>query len=78
LLAPTLNFSEFFPPEEKVGTSATLIIGNQDTVTPPDRVLPLAEKLFFQLKICRYDHDHLQHDSFTKLDWHKLLNSRFQ
>ncbi len=36
LLAPALDFPEFSPPEEKIATPTSLIVGNRDTVTPPD------------------------------------------
>jgi predicted esterase YcpF (UPF0227 family) len=75
LLAPALNFSEYSPPQEKVATPTSLIIGNQDTVTPPDTVLPLARKSFSQLQIFSYDDDHMLHNCFEKLDWHQLLQN---
>ncbi len=73
LLAPALNFPEFSPPQVKVTIPTSLIIGNQDTVTPPNKVLPLARKSFSQLQICRYEDDHMLHNSFEKLDWYRLL-----
>lgn len=73
LLAPALNFPEFSPPPKKIQTSTTLIIGLQDTVTPPDIVLPLAEKSFSQLQVFTFEDDHMLHKSFHKLDWQKLL-----
>ncbi len=73
LLAPALNFPEFSPPEEKIATPTILIIGNRDTVTPPDKVLPLAEKSFSQLQIFSYDDDHMLHNCFGQLDWRHLL-----
>lgn len=78
LLATALNFPEFSPPEKKIPTPATLIIGNQDTVTPPDIVLPLAQKSFSQLEISCYDDDHMLHNCFTQLDWDQLLHKRFK
>lgn len=77
LLAPALNFPEFSPPQEKIVTPATLIIGSQDTVTPPARVLPLAQKSFSQLQIVTYDDDHMLHNSFAHLDWQHLLQKNF-
>jgi homoserine acetyltransferase len=73
LLAPALNFPEYSPPQKKIMTPATLIIGNQDTVTPPDSVLPLAGDSFARLQILRYEDDHMLHQSFEKLDWKMLL-----
>lgn len=76
LLAPALNFPEFVPPQEMVSTPSILIIGDQDTVTPPDSVLPLARKTFSQLQIFRYEDDHMLHGCFEKLDWKQLLQKR--
>ena len=73
LLAPALNFSEFSPPQQKIATPVSLIIGSQDTVTPPDRVIPLAQKTFSQLQISVYDDDHMLHNTFEQLDWQQLL-----
>ena len=73
LLAPALNFPEFSPPQEKIAIPTSLIIGSQDTVTPPNRVLPLARKSFSQLQIFMYDDDHMLHNSFAQLDWQQLL-----
>ena len=73
LLAPALNFPEFSPTQERIAIPTRLIIGTQDTVTPPDRVLPLAKKSFSQLQIFRYDDDHMLHNCFEQLDWQQLL-----
>ena len=73
LLAPALNFPEFSPPQERIGIPTSLIIGNMDTVTPPDKVLPLAQKSFSQLQIFRVDDDHMLHNCFEHLDWQQLL-----
>jgi pimeloyl-ACP methyl ester carboxylesterase len=73
LLAPALNFHEFSLPEEKITIPTILIIGSRDTVTPPDKVLPLARKSFSQLQIFSYDDDHMLHNSFEHLDWQQLL-----
>ncbi len=73
LLAPALNFPDYSPPLTKIEIPTTLIIGKQDTVTPPDSVLPLAEKSFSQLQISTYEDDHMLHKIFEKLDWQKLL-----
>lgn len=73
LLAPALNFPQYSPPLKKIATPTTLIIGKQDTVTPPDRVLPLAEKSFSSLQIFTFEDDHMLHKSFVQLDWQELL-----
>ena len=56
-----------------ITTPVTLIIGNQDTVTPPDSVLSLARKSFSQLQIFNYDDDHMLHNCFATIDWKQLL-----
>ena len=73
LLAPALNFPEYSPPLKKIATPTILIIGKQDTVTPPDSVLPLAANSFSQLQIFTYEDDHMLHKNFDKLDWQTLL-----
>ncbi len=73
LLAPALNFPQYSPPLRKIETPTTLIIGNLDTVTPPDIVLPLSGKSFSQLQVFTYEDDHMLHKSFEKLDWQKFL-----
>ena len=73
LLAPALNFPEFSVPQEKIRVPTTLIIGNEDTVTPPDSVLPLAKQTFSRLEIRCYDDDHMLHACFRELNWKELL-----
>ena len=73
LLAPALNFETFSPPETKIEIPTVLIIGNGDTVTPPDMVLPLARRSFSQLQTFTYDDDHMLRKTFEQLDWPRLL-----
>jgi len=73
LLAPALNFLDFSPPQERITTPTNLFIGKQDTVTPPEKVLPLAKKTFSNLQIVTFDDDHMLHNSFKQLDWEHLL-----
>jgi pimeloyl-ACP methyl ester carboxylesterase len=73
LLAPALNFGEYRPPLEKLQIPTLLIIGNGDTVTPPARVIPLAQQTFADLHIRREEDDHMLHKTFTALPWHELL-----
>ena len=73
MLAPALNFQEYQPPEEKNETESLLIIGKDDTVTPPASVIPAAEATFANLEIRLVDDDHLLHNSFQHLDWPTLL-----
>lgn len=73
LLAPALNFEEFTAPPEKCRVPAILYIGKNDTVCPPEQVIPMAEQTFSDLTIHLVDDDHMLHDIFTQLDWQKLL-----
>jgi len=74
LMAPALNFPGFLVPRKKISAPAFLLIGKRDDVTPPDKVIPLAQQSFGQLEIQQVDEDHLLHKSFTRLDWEKLLD----
>jgi 8-oxo-dGTP pyrophosphatase MutT (NUDIX family) len=73
LLAPALNFGEFHPPLEKLQIPTTLIIGKEDTVTPPAQVLPLAQQTFANLEIRIEEDDHMLQKSFSTMPWHELL-----
>ena len=71
LLAPALNYESYSPPETGLDIPVTLIIGRNDTVTPPSLVIPLAEKTFKNLVVRIEEDDHMLHRSFTKIDWRK-------
>lgn len=71
LLAPALNYESYTPPGTELEIPVTLIIGRNDTVTPPDLVIPLAEKTFRNLVVQIEEDDHMLHKSFTKIDWQK-------
>ena len=73
LLAPALNFPDFSPPASLLTIPTLLIIGKNDTVTPPDLVIPAAQATFMNPDITIYDDDHLLHTAFFALDWNKLL-----
>jgi pimeloyl-ACP methyl ester carboxylesterase len=73
LLAPALNFPEYSPPEKKITTPTRLFIGKNDTVTPPDQVLPLAKQTFLNLDVTICDDDHMLHTAFYELDWQNML-----
>ncbi len=73
LLAPALNFPEYHIPDKKIEIPALLIIGKQDEITPPARVLPLAEKSFSRLQVTLCDDDHLLHRTFAQLQWKNIL-----
>jgi len=73
LLAPALNFKDYQVPEVMLTTETLLVIGKYDTVTPPDLVVPLAEKTFSNIKIVIEDDDHMLHNCFKLLDWNNLI-----
>ena len=76
LLAPALNFPEFVLPTVKIAIPTQLIIGEHDTVTPPDRVLPLARKVFLDLDVSVGDDDHMLHKVFYELNWKEMLGEK--
>lgn len=69
LLAPALNFEEYTPPAQMLNIPTLLVIGRHDTVTPPDLVLPRAEKTFSNLEVMVVDDDHMLHNTFQALPW---------
>lgn len=73
LLAPALNFAGYRPPAKVLPTPTFLLIGQKDTVTPVDLVVPLAKSTFADLHLRIADDDHLLHAIFPQLDWQKLL-----
>lgn len=73
LLAPALNFETYQPPPHKLAMPVTLLVGEQDTVCPPELILPLARQSFSRLDIKLVPDDHMLHHSFQKLDWARLL-----
>ena len=73
LLAPALNFGEFRPPPEKLQVPALLVIGKEDTVTPPAKVIPLAQQTFARLEIRNEEDDHMLHKTFAAMAWHELF-----
>lgn len=76
LLAPALNYGDYRVPEMMLTIPTTLIIGQHDTVTPPDLVIPLAEKTFSNLEISIENDDHMLHNSFKKLAWKTLIGGK--
>ncbi len=73
LLAPALNFEEYVPPEKPITVPTLLVIGRHDTVTPPDKVLPLAKQSFADIEIMLKEDDHMLHTAFFAMGWKKLL-----
>ena len=76
LLAPALNYGDYRVPEVMLTIQTTLIIGQHDTVTPPNLVIPLAEKTFSNLEVFIENDDHMLHNSFKKLDWETLIGRK--
>ena len=76
LLAPALNYGDYRVPEIMLTIPTTLIIGQHDTVTPPDLVVPLAEKTFSNLEVFIENDDHMLHNSFKQLDWETLISGK--
>lgn len=74
LLAPALNFNEFKPPPARIDVPTIVVIGKNDTVTPPDLVIPLAKATCSNLQIHLVDDDHMLHTTFPGLDWSAWLS----
>jgi pimeloyl-ACP methyl ester carboxylesterase len=75
LLAPALNFPEFSRyTMQRLDIPTWMIIGRDDTVTPPDKVVPMARKIFTNLHYDEVDDDHMLAKTFRKLDWKTLLS----
>ncbi len=73
LLAPALNFGGYQPPATPLAVPALLVMGQFDTVCPPDLVLPQARATFSSLTVRIEDDDHMLHRTFPTLDWPHLL-----
>jgi pimeloyl-ACP methyl ester carboxylesterase len=73
LLAPALNFSGYRPPPSPLAVPALLVIGADDTVCPPDLVVPSAQATFADLEVRIEDDDHMLRRTFPALDWAALL-----
>lgn len=73
LLAPALNFSGYQPPIVPVAVPTLLVIGTDDTVCPPNLVLPQARATFSILEVRLAQDDHMLHRTFPTLDWPHLL-----
>ncbi|MDH3392708.1 MAG: alpha/beta fold hydrolase [Desulfobulbaceae bacterium] len=75
LLAPALNFPELsHDAEGQVPVETHLVIGRDDTVTPAGEVVPVARRIFSDLRLSVVDDDHLLHKTFPTLDWPSLLD----
>ena len=74
MLAPALNFADYRVPKKKLPMETLLVIGRNDTVTPPDIVIPAARATFANLQVTIFDDDHLLHHIFRDLNWQYLLS----
>ena len=76
LMAPALNFAEFSEyPLQRLDILTWMIIGKNDTVTPPAEVVPVADKIFTSLCYYEVDDDHTLAGTFRQFDWKSLLSS---
>ena len=73
LLAPALNFADYRPPTVPIAVPTLVVIGTQDTVCPPELVLPRARATFSALEVRLEEDDHMLHRTFPALDWPRLL-----
>jgi len=74
LLAPALNFPDFSLYQGRSTRIPTqLYIGKNDTVCPPEIVLPLARQTFQNLITHESNDDHMLRNTFEKIDWWKLI-----
>ena len=74
LLAPALNFPEFSEYTIKpVDIPIWMFIGRYDGVTPADKVVPIARKIFTTLYYNEVDDDHMLARTFRNIDWQKML-----
>ncbi len=76
LLAPALNFPEFSHyMQQRVEIPTWMIIGRDDTVTPVEKVVPLAREIFATLHFHEVDDDHMLARTFRQLDWKTMLSA---
>ncbi|MDX1775378.1 MAG: YqiA/YcfP family alpha/beta fold hydrolase [Desulfobulbales bacterium] len=76
LLAPALNFPEFSSYAiQPVEIPTWLIIGSNDVVTPAERVLPRARKIFTTLHYHEVADDHLLAKTFRNIAWKSILGA---
>ncbi len=76
LLAPAFNFEAYTPPPQQLPVETFLFIGRYDTVTPPEIVVPLAEKSFANISTHLVADDHMLQKSFSSFPWQELLEPR--
>lgn len=76
LLSPALNFPELSRyPIRLIENPAWLVIGRNDTVTPPADVLPVARNIFINLRYEEVDDNHMLAETFRNIDWKAALSA---
>jgi pimeloyl-ACP methyl ester carboxylesterase len=77
LLAPALNFPEISSYTlKRIDMETWMIIGRDDTVTPAEKVVPLARKIFANLHYNEVADDHMLARTFRTLDWKTMLSGQ--
>ena len=51
-----------------------MFIGRDDIVTPPEKVVPTAGKIFTDLRYTEVDDDHMLGRTFRTFDWKAMLS----
>jgi pimeloyl-ACP methyl ester carboxylesterase len=75
LLAPALNFPEFSGYTfQRLGMPTWMIIGRDDSITPAEKVVPVARKIFATLNYVEVDDDHMLARTFRKFDWQTMIS----
>jgi alpha-beta hydrolase superfamily lysophospholipase len=75
LLAPAMNLPEFHPNAQKPFQAPVIIYhGINDNIVDPYSVKKIAEKAFSQMEHHLVDDDHSLHETFSRLNWKKMLH----
>jgi len=76
LLAPALNMLAFVPDRKvrPVSVPVRLYHGSADAVISLEEVVPVARKLFTDLRLKEVEDDHMLHDTFRDIPWDELLS----
>jgi alpha-beta hydrolase superfamily lysophospholipase len=75
LLAPALNFPEFANYRiRQIDVPSWMFIGRDDIVTPAEKVVPTAGKIFTDLRYTEVDDDHRLGRTFRTFNWKAMLS----
>lgn len=75
LLAPALNFPEFDNYRiRQINVPSWMFIGRGDSVTPAEKVVPTARKIFTNLRYTEVDDDHSLAGTFRTFNWEAMLS----